>query len=155
MHGRILKQLYVVHFYFFLKEIVCSCYAKDYICNADICWTFLTTDEVCSQMDFTTIVVNTLHSYNYFLRQSYWYLKVLTFTSEQSKGIVLYSQRNCRQESGTCIGIPLSMFLISIVIHICRATCVILLNSFWQIRTLSSEADEPLPWSSWSWYTAW
>jgi hypothetical protein len=48
---------------------------------------------------------------------------ILTFTFEQSKGIVLYSQRNCGQESGMCIGIPLPMFLISIVIHISLAKC--------------------------------
>lgn len=155
MHGRILKQLYVVHFFFWRKLYVHVMQRIIYVMLTFVEPFSRLMKLCCSQMDFTTIVVNTLHSYNYFLRQSYWYLKVLTFTSEQSKGIVLYSQRNCRQESGTCIGIPLSMFLISIVIHISRATCVILLNSFWQIRTLSSEADEPLPWSSWSWYTAW
>lgn len=32
---------------------------------------------------------------------------VLIFTSEQSKGIVLYSLRNCGQESGMCTGISL------------------------------------------------
>jgi len=42
----------------FKTIVCCSCYAKDYICNADICWTFLTTDEV---MLFT----NGLYDYCY------------------------------------------------------------------------------------------
>jgi hypothetical protein len=73
---------------------------------------------------------------------------ILTFTFEQSKGIVLYSQRNCGQESGMCIGIPLPMFLISIVIHISLGKCTYYLFPFGRsarspLKLMSRFPDHP------------
>lgn len=63
------------------------------------------------------IGIITLPSRSYFICQAYLILLLLIFTAEQNKGIVLYSQRNYKQESGMSTGIPLPMFLISIYIH--------------------------------------
>lgn len=81
---------------------------------------------------------------------------VLIFTSEQNKGIVLYSQRNCTQESGTCIGIYLLQYILfQLSFTILGPSVWYCLNSFWQICTFSAETNEQVPWSSWNWYTAW
>lgn len=84
------------------------------------------------------------HAFCYYYITFWQFLFVDIVTSEQNKGIVLYSQRSYKLESGTFTGIPLPLFLILICIHHsgAKSEAHIILNSFWKIYAISSAASE-------------
>jgi len=83
---------------------------------------------------------------NIFLVHAFWYyyitfvqfLFVDIVTSEQNKGIVLYSLRNYKLESGMFTGIPLPLFLILIVYIILEPCPSLILFSILSGRSLRS-----------------